>query len=262
MNSGIEPVSTRKLLETIIGAPLTRDGLKLARSALRGLKLGTLLRFRREFKLYRAGSAESLQFYAAPRLDDRTEQTPVDLYYFYQDLWGLNQALEVKPSRIVEIGSTAFLVGVLAQHFDVTSIDIRPLPVELPRLECRKGSILELPFEDASVEYINSLCVIEHIGLGRYGDPLDPKGIEKAITELRRVIAPGGRLVTSVPLGPSCVAFNSHRVFEREEFLALWPEFEVEAEVFCVPGYADSCDTGSMKPGKSHVYCVRLKRQG
>jgi hypothetical protein len=50
----------------------------------------------------------------------------------------------------------------------------------------------QIPYPDNSIEYINSLCIIEHIGLGRYCDPVDSQGVEKTILELRRVMHSGG----------------------------------------------------------------------
>jgi SAM-dependent methyltransferase len=85
------------------------------------------------------------------------------------------------------------------------------------------GSITQLPFADGSVESISSLCVIEHIGLGRYGDPLDPEGTQKAAQELSRVLAPGGNLYVSAPCGRSYIAFNAHRSFDKEEFINFFP---------------------------------------
>ena len=67
-------------------------------------------------------------------------------------------------------------------------VDICPWSLPLDTVEFRKGSILNLPFEDATVPSVSSLCVVEHIGLGRYGDPLDPYGSEKAIQELKRIV--------------------------------------------------------------------------
>jgi len=66
-------------------------------------------------------------------------------------------------------------------------VDIRPIDVSLDNLFFVKGSILNLPFRNNSIESISSLCVVEHIGLGRYGNVIDPYGSEKAIKELKRV---------------------------------------------------------------------------
>ena len=40
---------------------------------------------------------------------------------------------------------------------------------------------------------------LEHIGLGRYGDKVDPMGDIRAMNELARVTAPGGNLLIAVP---------------------------------------------------------------
>jgi len=54
--------------------------------------------------------------------------------------------------------------------------------------------------------------VVEHIGLGRYGDPIDPLGTMKALRELSRVVAKGGNFYLSLPVGEEKIFFNAHRV--------------------------------------------------
>jgi SAM-dependent methyltransferase len=61
--------------------------------------------------------------------------------------------------------------------------------------------------------------VIEHVGLGRYGDTLDANGDLKALAELRRVLAPGGSLLVVVPIGKPRVCFNAHRVYAFDDVL-------------------------------------------
>ena len=102
------------------------------------------------------------------------------------------------------------------------SLDVRPLAASLPGLTALGGLITQLPFATDSVESLSALCVIEHIGLGRYGDPLDPEGTVRAARELARVLVPGGNLYVSAPIGRSYVAFNAHRSFARAEFEALF----------------------------------------
>ncbi len=96
----------------------------------------------------------------------------------------------------------------------VTMVDLRPLPVSLRELSFVQGTILDLPFDAGTVPSLSCLCVVEHIGLGRYGDPLQPDGTERAIAELLRVVQPGGHLYLSAPVDDcNRTYFNAHRAF-------------------------------------------------
>ena len=104
---------------------------------------------------------------------------------------------------------------------EVTFVDIRPLEVDIEGLTPIAGSVLDMPFADGALESVSCLHVAEHIGLGRYGDPLDPQGTRKAAAELQRVLAPGGQLLFSLPVGRPRVEFNAHRVHDPHE-VASW----------------------------------------
>lgn len=119
----------------------------------------------------------------------------------------------------VDVGSLAVFVGLLSTIAKVVFIDLRPLPVDLPNLEMRRGSLLSLPLADASAPSISCLHVVEHVGLGRYGDALDPQGTKKAALELTRVLAPNGSLYVSLPLGKPRLQFNAHRIHSPSQIL-------------------------------------------
>lgn len=154
-----------------------------------------------------------------PCIGDDTGETPIEPIYFYQDAWVFEQIVHRMPSVHIDVGSHHKFVALLSKVVPCTMVDIRPLSLPLESVHFRKGSILDLPFEDNSVSSLSSLCVVEHIGLGRYGDTLDPQGTEKAIAELKRVLAPGGDFYISVPIDDeNCTYFNAHRSF-REEYL-------------------------------------------
>lgn len=158
-----------------------------------------------------------------PCLTDKTAHTPVEPTYFYQDSWAAGKIFRLRPAHHCDIGSSAMTVGILSQFVPTTMVDIRPVPLQLSNLSFREGSILSLPFADGSIESLSSLCVVEHIGLGRYGDPIDPWGSEKAVQELKRVLQKGGNLLFSVPVDAECrVYFNAHRAFTREYVLELF----------------------------------------
>ena len=79
-----------------------------------------------------------------------------------------------------------------ARHGEVTGIELSPTSVGLARErgagEVVEGSVLEMPFEADAFDLAASLDVIEHLE-----DDL------QALRELRRVVAPGGSLLVTVP---------------------------------------------------------------
>jgi SAM-dependent methyltransferase len=146
-------------------------------------------------------------------LRDATTTTTIDPHYFHQAAWLARRLAERLPSHHTDIGSSVQMLGVISGFVPTTFVDIRSLDVELSNFKCLTASINALPFADRSIESLSCLHVIEHVGLGRYGDTLDPAGSRKAAKELVRVLAPGGRLFLSTPVGQERICFNAHRIF-------------------------------------------------
>ncbi len=157
-----------------------------------------------------------------PCLDEKTATTSFDTHYFYQDVWAFRKILESGAREHVDVGSKVDYVGFLSTITKVTFIDIRPLVTDLEDLDSRAGTILAMPCGDGSVASLSCLHVAEHVGLGRYGDPLDPHGTASACRELSRVLAPGGNLYFGLPVGRARVCFNAHRVHSPDTILAYF----------------------------------------
>lgn len=152
-----------------------------------------------------------------PQLHDWTATTPFDPHYTHQDAWAAREIFERRPAEHVDVGSrVSFVIG-LAAFVPVTFVDVRPLPIELPNLNPIAGSLLEMPFADRAVASLSCLHVAEHVGLGRYGDPLDPSGTVASAAELARVLAPGGTLWFGLPVGRPRTNFNAHRVHDPRD---------------------------------------------
>jgi SAM-dependent methyltransferase len=195
------------------------------------IRLGALPRLFRllaERRRYQAlgGQAPLLDLY--PCLFDRTATTGFDAQYLYQAAWAARRIRDGGADRHVDIGSDIRFVSMLTAITDVVFVDIRPAWLDLQGYSCLPGSLLALPFESGSVPSLSCLHVIEHVGLGRYGDPLDPTGPEKAGQEIMRVLAPGGTALVSAPIGRQRIQFNAQRVFAIDEFAALFPGLSVE----------------------------------
>lgn len=162
-----------------------------------------------------------------PCLGDWSTHTPFDAHYFYQGAWLARRLRASKIERHVDIGSSVLTMSVLSAHVETTFVDYRPLKASLSGLTTIAGNILDLPFADRSVNSLSCLHVIEHIGLGRYGDPIDPQGSLKAALELQRIVSAGGRLYLSLPIGRERTCFNAHRVHEPVTILSMFSQMKL-----------------------------------
>ncbi len=188
-----------------------------------------LPRYLRERRAYAAlpGAERLTRYDDNPQLRDRTNTTPYDAHYLHQDAWAAREIHAAAPERHVDVGSRITFVAGLAAFVPTTFVDLRPLDAEIPGLHSVAGSVLELPFADRSLPSLSCLHVAEHVGLGRYGDPLDPAGTRRAAAELERVLAPGGDLYFSLPVGAPRTNFNAHRVHDPVAVPAMFEALDL-----------------------------------
>lgn len=185
-----------------------------------------------------------------PILHEKTEMHDFDPHYFHQAVWAARKVAEARPALHHDIGSQAIFVGMLTAITEVRFIDLRPLGVSIDHLTDEAGSLLALPMPDRSVTSLSCLHVLEHVGLGRYGDPVDPDGARKGAAELGRVLAPGGQLYLSVPVGRPRTEFNAHRVFDAQTVVDLFAGLRLRE--FSLIG-----DDGTLRPHAPLAEAVR-----
>lgn len=174
-----------------------------------------------------AGTTLSIQD-LYPILNEKTKLTDFDYHYYYQQLWVFGELIRNKPATHVDAGSSYLLSGYISKIIPCQFIDIRPIPVNIENLEMVKADLLSLPYKDGEIESLSSLHVIEHIGLGRYGDAVDNLGHLKACSELSRTLAKGGKLYFSTPMGKKDkVCFNAHRVFSYRSVQSMFPDLKI-----------------------------------
>lgn len=205
-------------------ALLGADPLKTAKTA------AAIPRFLREARAYtkaaRASSDGRFPIearYLFPVLTDYGEQAgSASGHYFHQDLWAARKIHASMPARHIDVGSRIDgFVAHLLTFMPVEVVDVRPLTSRVAGLTFICEDAMRLSsFADDSLPSLSSLHAVEHFGLGRYGDPIDPDGWRRGMEALSRVLAPGGRLYFSVPVGRERVEFNAHRVFSPSTVLA------------------------------------------
>lgn len=162
-----------------------------------------------------------------PSVHERLSFTPFDQVYFYQQLWVFENVMKRKPYKHIDVGSTYQMSGYLSKIVKAVFVDLRPIKVKLPNLTIQRGDVLNLPFKNNSVESLSCLHVAEHVGLGRYGDSIDPEGTIKACKELTRVLKPGGHLYFSIPIGKERICFNAHRVYPPKKIVSFFKDLKL-----------------------------------
>ncbi|MCE5285689.1 MAG: DUF268 domain-containing protein [Pelosinus sp.] len=163
-----------------------------------------------------------------PCLNDDTSQTAFDEHYIYHTAWAARVLAEIKPSIHYDIASSLYFSALVSAFIPVCFFDYRPAPLFLSGLKSEHVDLTKLPFADQSVPSLSCMHVIEHIGLGRYGDPLDYNGDLRAIAELKRVVSKGGSLLLVVPIGQPRICFNAHRIYAFENIRECFSDFRLE----------------------------------
>lgn len=163
-----------------------------------------------------------------PCLEDKTAKTAFESHYTYHPAWAARIVAKLKPTKHIDISSILHFSTLVSAFVPVEFYDYRPAEVHLPNLECKRGDLTALPFPNNSVECISCMHTIEHIGLGRYGDKIDPDGDIKAVRELVRVVKSGGSLIFVAPVGKSKIAYNAHRIYSYEQVIELFKGMELK----------------------------------
>lgn len=159
-----------------------------------------------------------------PCIKDKTIKTNFDAHYVYHTAWAIRKVKEINPEKHIDISSSLFFSSALSAFIETDFYDLRPVRLNLSNLSSNAGNLLSLPFADASIKSLSCMHTIEHVGLGRYGDKIDPDGDLKAIKELIRVLATGGSLIFVVPIGKPKIEFNAHRIYSYDQIMDYFKE--------------------------------------
>ena len=163
-----------------------------------------------------------------PCLEDRQGETTFDRHYLYHTAWAMRCVREIAPRQHLDFSSSLYFASLLSAFIPVTFYDLRPPQLVLPNLQVEKANLQNLSLASESQESVSCMHVVEHIGLGRYGDTIDYDGDLKAVAELKRIVAVGGNLLFVVPLGHDRIQFNAHRIYSYRHVMDLFSGFELK----------------------------------
>lgn len=187
------------------------------------------------FKYKKENKRFKLSFFDIfPILNEKTKNTGFDSHYIYHPAWAIRKVLEIKKNKNIDkhidFSSSLHFCSNLSSFLPVEFYDYRPAKLTLSGLKSEHADLTDLKnFDENSIQSLSCMHVVEHIGLGRYGDSVDSEGDIKAINELKRVCAVGGSILFVVPVGKERIQFNAHRIYSFDTVVNLFGEnFELK----------------------------------
>lgn len=150
--------------------------------------------------------------------------------YFWMDLWAAKHIIQSGIKEHYDIGSSVqgLIAHLLAAGITVNAIDVRPFVGECENLHTiRDDATMLNQFEENSILSLSAMCSLEHFGLGRYGDPVDPEACFKCFEQIQKKLKKGGKLFISLPVGSDGIAFNAHRIFCASTVLSCFDRLKL-----------------------------------
>jgi len=217
------------------------------KTGLRAIADRSFWRLRDQVRAWEAEGGAISELY--PVLDEATQEAGgASGHYFHQDLLVAREIFKRNPRRHIDVGSSIYgFVSHVASFREIEVLDVRPLsPIPHPSIRFTQADLMHLPQGYESIcDSVSCLHALEHFGLGRYGDPIDPQGHLKGFRNLVRMLEPSGTFYLGIPIGKPKICFNAHRVFAPDEPLR-WAPNGLNLEAF---HYVD--DTGNLYPSVS-----------
>jgi hypothetical protein len=181
-------------------------------------------RHRYEEELQKFKEMGGIVTHSFPILSDYEDQAgTASGHYFHQDLLVASLIHRDNPQRHIDIGSRIDgFVAHVAAFRPIEVMDVRDLSeTGHANISFIKANLMREDNANREIaDSISCLHALEHFGLGRYGDPLDPDGHIKGFRNIVNMLRKEGKLYISFPIANSNeLHFNAHRVFHPQEIL-------------------------------------------
>jgi len=125
----------------------------------------------------------------------------------------------VPGGHVLVIGSERPWVEACVLHAGaraVTTLEFGKVHSAHPRVRTMLPSEARAAFANGSMprfDAVVSFSSIEHTGLGRYGDALNPWGDLQTVARAWCATRPGGELLLGAPTGADALMWNAHRQY-------------------------------------------------
>jgi len=181
---------------------------------------------------------EFVNYYEYPCLNEDTASTGFDPHYIYHVAWAIKKIFQARPKAHFDVSSSLGFCTAISAFTDTTFLDIRAAALQLENLNCISGDLSDnISWKHRDLESLSCMHVVEHIGLGRYGDSLNVLSDIAAMEVLLSSVRSGGRLLFVVPVGKAEIYFNAHRVYSASWIVNFFSRAFRLNEFYLIPPY-------------------------
>ena len=136
-----------------------------------------------------------------------------------------NKFVSLSGKNCLVLGSISPWIECLLIHFNaksVTTLDYIP-----PECNYKINTLSMKNYKkETKYDVIVSFSSLEHDGLGRYSDPLNPNGDIDACIEAYTMLNEEGYFICGIPIGNGCIEGNLHRIYNKKRIDKLFSLFK------------------------------------
>lgn len=143
-----------------------------------------------------------------------------------------------RDSKILDFGcgGSSISLGLASFGYDVTGVDFRYAGFSHKNFKYYKQNFFDVEFKKDSFDCVLAISVLEHVGMGHYGEPPIKNADLKAMEKIRYVLKPDGILFISVPGGKRKIyeqdGIEYIRIFDPDYLKELCKGFMILKEIF------------------------------
>lgn len=145
-------------------------------------------------------------------------EDPFEFFNYYDvfSYWIIKKINELgNNKKILDVGGKKITNAILSINNDVIAVVLKDCKDKISKVRYVIHDVsYPLPFEDNTFDVFTSPATLHLIGLGRYGDKLDPNALINFVKELDRVMKKKSDLFLCMPLGKNQLIFNLHYIFD------------------------------------------------
>lgn len=159
-----------------------------------------------------------------PALTDESLVPHHEWSYVLHTAWAARVLSETKPKLHVDVSSYIYFATILSAFIPIKYMEFRSVHIPLSNIETESidlETVLPTRYHN-SCDSLSCMHSLEHIGLGRYGDIINPRGDHAAADNLYRMLKAGGDLLIVVPVGKPRLEFNSSRTYSYDQVIGMF----------------------------------------